>query len=62
MLYFRSESADPAGNVQGSYAYTNAEGNSITVRYTAGAETGFVIENQEELNGKFNRSYKKVIN
>merc|ERR1712083_419703 len=31
------------------YSYTNAEGNVISVRYKAGADIGFVVENEEEL-------------
>lgn len=45
----RAESADPAGNVVGTYAYTSPDGNQLEVRYRAGADTGFVVENQEEL-------------
>ena len=45
----REESADPSGNVQGRYSYTNRDGNEIEVRYSAGAEKGFVIENEVEL-------------
>ena len=45
----REEAADPAGNVQGRYSYTNRDGNEIEVRYSAGAEKGFVIENEVEL-------------
>ena len=45
----REESADSQGIVTGSYSYLSPEGNEILVRYTAGADTGFVIENSEEL-------------
>ena len=45
----REEAADPSGNVQGRYSYTNRDGNEIEVRYSAGAEKGFVIENEVEL-------------
>lgn len=42
----RVEVADPAGNVVGSYKYTNPNGEEMVVRYRAGAEVGFVVENQ----------------
>merc|ERR1719189_1263260 len=45
----REEAADSQGVVTGSYSYLSPEGNEILVRYTAGADTGFVIENSEEL-------------
>merc|ERR1711915_667522 len=46
----REESADASGVIQGSYAYTNAEGNNINVVYEAGNGIGFVIKNQDDLN------------
>merc|ERR1712156_318482 len=45
----REETSDSQGVVTGSYSYLSPEGNEILVRYTAGADTGFVIENSEEL-------------
>ena len=45
----REESADASGVIQGSYAYTNAEGNNINVVYEAGNGIGFVIKNQDDL-------------
>merc|ERR1711863_8418 len=45
----RDEAADSQGVVTGSYSYLSPEGNEILVRYTAGADTGFVIENSDEL-------------
>jgi hypothetical protein len=45
----REEAADSQGVVTGSYSYLSPEGNEILVRYTAGADTGFVIENSDEL-------------
>merc|ERR1712127_96264 len=45
----RVEDADSTGAVVGSYSYTSPGGQQIMVRYRAGADTGFVIENQEEL-------------
>merc|ERR1711970_1544943 len=45
----REENVDVNGEVQGQYSYTNAEGNVISVRYKAGADIGFVVENEEEL-------------
>merc|ERR1711971_1405656 len=46
----RTEDADSNGDVVGSYSYLSPGGQEIVVRYKAGADTGFVIENQEELN------------
>merc|ERR1712106_379250 len=46
----RQEEANPTGIIHGQYSYVNAEGNEIVVKYKAGADIGFVIENQEELN------------
>ena len=40
---------DQQGNVNGQYTYVNTEGNLIQVKYSAGAEKGFVIENESEL-------------
>ena len=51
----REESADPAGNVQGHYSYVGADGNEFVVRYSAGADRGFVIENQDELSENLGR-------
>merc|ERR1712079_408351 len=45
----REEASDSQGVVTGSYSYLSPEGNEILVRYTAGTDTGFVIENSEEL-------------
>ena len=45
----RQETADISGNVKGRYAYTNRDGNKIEVKYSAGAEKGFVIENEAAL-------------
>merc|ERR1711892_248121 len=45
----RSEDADSSGTVVGSYKYRTAGGNDIEVRYRAGADTGFVVENADEL-------------
>ena len=45
----RQEESDSQGNIRGSYRYTNQDGNPILVRYSAGANRGFVIENSEEL-------------
>merc|ERR1712106_732462 len=45
----REEDADSNGVVTGQYSYTNTEGNVISVRYKAGANIGFVVENEEEL-------------
>merc|ERR1712106_1315999 len=45
----RTEDANSAGVVKGSYKYRTAGGNDIEVRYRAGADTGFVVENADEL-------------
>ena len=37
------------GNIRGKYRFINADGNTIEVKYSAGADTGFVIENENEL-------------
>merc|ERR1711963_1345486 len=52
----RIEDADSSGSVIGSYSYLSPGGEEIIVRYKAGAETGFVIENQEELNAALLRA------
>ena len=36
-------------NFSGKYAYTNDLGNTIVVKYSAGADKGFVIENEDEI-------------
>ena len=45
----RQEESDPNGNIKGSYQYIDSEGKTIKVHYSAGAETGFVIESQDEI-------------
>merc|ERR1711892_1500372 len=45
----RREDADSSGTVVGTYKYRTAGGNDIEVRYRAGADTGFVVENGDEL-------------
>merc|ERR1712036_192513 len=52
----RSESADASGLIQGSYKYTNAEGNIINVEYEAGNGIGFVIKNQDDLNAAIKKA------
>merc|ERR1711953_1594095 len=52
----RIEDADSSGSVVGSYSYLSPGGEEIIVRYKAGADTGFVIENQEELNAALLRA------
>merc|ERR1711899_540868 len=52
----RIEDADSTGSVIGSYSYLSPGGEEILVRYKAGADTGFVIENQEELNSALLRA------
>ena len=45
----REETTDANGNVKGKYAYTNELGSTIIVHYSAGANKGFVIENEKEV-------------
>lgn len=40
----RTEQSDSDGNVRGSYSYTDEEGRTRSYTYTAGRDTGFVIE------------------
>ena len=50
--------------ILGKYSYVNAEGNTIEVKYSAGADIGFVVENEQELKGSVekatNEAAKKV--
>ncbi|XP_066970011.1 uncharacterized protein [Macrobrachium rosenbergii] len=43
----RSEQSDAAGNVRGSYSYTDDDGITRTYSYTAGRGTGFVVEGND---------------
>lgn len=43
----RSEQSDSQGNIQGSYTYTDEEGRTRTYTYTAGRETGFVVQGDD---------------
>merc|ERR1712244_74623 len=52
----RSESNDINGVLKGSYSYKTPGGQDILVKYSAGAETGFVIENMDEVNAAIERS------
>jgi len=52
----RMEDADSTGAITGSYGYKTAGGNDILVKYSAGAEKGFVIENMEELQATLERT------
>ena len=52
----REESSDNLGNVKGSYAYVNGDGNRIEVKYSAGAEKGFVVENEKELKNSVHKA------
>jgi len=45
----RQESSDAIGNVEGEYGYQTHDGARFKVKYSAGPEKGFVIENQQEL-------------
>merc|ERR1711892_607795 len=52
----RTEDADSTGSITGQYGYKTAGGNDILVKYSAGADTGFVIDNMEELQAAVERS------
>ncbi|KAK4310952.1 hypothetical protein Pmani_017508 [Petrolisthes manimaculis] len=39
----REEQSDADGNVRGSYTYTDEEGQTRTISYVAGSDTGFVV-------------------
>merc|ERR1711963_908193 len=52
----RSESNDINGVLKGSYSYKTPGGQDILVKYSAGAETGFVIENMDEVSAAIERS------
>lgn len=43
----RSEQSDSDGNIRGSYTYTDDEGHTRTISYTAGRGTGFVVESDD---------------
>ena len=59
---FREEESDPSGNIRGKYRYVNADGNTIEVIYSAGAEKGFVIENEQELLSSVAKATKDAAN
>ena len=40
----------------GKYSYVNAEGNTILVKYSAGPDQGFVVENEQELKGSVEKA------
>merc|ERR1712117_854108 len=52
----RVEDADSTGSITGQYGYKTAGGNDILVKYSAGADTGFVIENKEDLAAALEKS------
>ena len=52
----RVEDADTTGSITGQYGYKTAGGNDILVKYSAGAGTGFVIENKDDLAAALERS------
>ena len=52
----REEANDISGVLTGSYSYKTPGGQDILVKYTAGSDTGFVIQNMEELNAALERS------
>ncbi len=45
----RSETADDDGTVRGSYTIVGADGRPVEVRYRAGADIGYVVENMDEV-------------
>jgi len=45
----RQESSDVVGNVEGQYQYQAEDGSQFVVKYSAGAEKGFVIENADQI-------------
>ena len=52
----RQEEADSDGQVKGRYSYVNDDGNEIAVQYSAGAETGFVVHNDDELKAQVQKA------
>merc|ERR1711983_507674 len=52
----RKEDADSTGSITGQYGYKTAGGNDILVKYSASADTGFVIENKEDLAAALEKS------
>ncbi|XP_059095129.1 uncharacterized protein LOC131889922 [Tigriopus californicus] len=54
----RFEESDASGAVRGQYNYINAEGNTILVQYSASPDTGFVIENEQELSQALEKATK----
>ena len=50
------EESDSDGNIKGKYSYVNAEGNTILVKYSAGPDKGFVVENEKELEGSVQKA------
>merc|ERR1712115_544330 len=52
----RVEDADSTGSITGQYGYKTVGGNDILVKYSAGAGTGFVIENKDDLAAALERS------
>ena len=45
-----------SGNIRGKYRFVNSDGNTIEVKYSAGADKGFVIENQHELTNSVSKA------
>ena len=45
-------------NIEFIFRYVNSDGNTIEVVYSAGADTGFVIENEQELQSSVARATK----
>ena len=46
---YRTETSDPAGNVEGEYQYWAGGEVPFAVKYTAGPDRGFVVVNREEV-------------
>ena len=57
----RQENNDINGVLTGSYSYKTPGGEDIQVRYRAGADTGFVIDNMKELNEAIARSASEAV-
>jgi len=57
----REEANDISGVLTGSYSYKTPGGQDILVRYTAGPDTGFVIQNMDELNAALERSAAEAV-
>merc|ERR1719336_1563556 len=57
----REEENDISGVLTGSYSYKTPGGQDILVKYKAGADTGFVIQNMDEVNAAIERSASEPV-